>query len=227
LEYPGPSSFGAEKQRTPAREKPAPVAVVGLQPPRAMGCLLPDQAFVRLRNRTYGMYLYAHEDGAAVVLKPHRACLQTVWQLHRILRADRNLNYILFRSAAYGRYLTLSRETSPIYPGHSHQVNHTFQGVYETPMQDDVLWVIASADNLHAVIFHATYRVLRSSPSNMLLFGHAFVVGDIYHPVNYGTTIHWTVEEIPVRPEPPVIHLPTDVSSPSPTLLSLQFFALI
>ncbi|NP_001145299.1 uncharacterized protein LOC100278603 [Zea mays] len=175
-----------------------------------MGCLLPDQAFVRLRNRTYGMYLYAHEDGAAVVLKPHRACLQTVWQLHRILRADRNLNYILFRSAAYGRYLTLSRETSPIYPGHSHQVNHTFQGVYETPMQDDVLWVIACADNLHAVIFHATYRVLRSSPSNMLLFGHAFVVGDIYHPVNYGTTIHWTVEEIPVRPEPPVIHLPTD-----------------
>ncbi|NP_001145015.1 uncharacterized protein LOC100278185 [Zea mays] len=176
----------------------------------------PDRAFVRLRNRAYGTYLYADDDGAGVILKPQRGSLQTAWQVHRVWRHDRI--YILLHSAAYGRYLAVSRVT--MWVDTRHHANLTVQGVYETPEQDDVLWEAAYVDNVHVVMLQASHRLLRASTQNTTFFRYVFVD----HPGHYyGTMMHWTVESIPARPLPCPsafpIPVPTDQNATSARMI--------
>lgn len=176
----------------------------------------PDQALVRLRSRVHGTYLHAENDGVGVSMNPHRAYLHTAWWVHRVRRDGRD--YILLHSAAYGRYLALSRETSRIYTGH--HANLTVQSDYEATEQDDVLWEADTVTNVIVVMLHASHRdrLLSVSPSNTSAFRHALVVDSAYR-VCCGSAAFWEVETIPVRPEPPVIHRLTDVSSPSFALI--------
>lgn len=174
----------------------------------------PDQALVRLRSRVHGTYLHAENDGVGVSMNPHRAYLHTAWWVHRVRRDGRD--YILLHSAAYGRYLALSRETSRIYTGH--HANLTVQSDYEATEQDDVLWEADTVAKVIVIVLHASHRLLSVSPSNTSAFRHAFVV-DSAHRVSCGSMSYWEVETIPVRPEPPVNLRLTDVSSPSFALI--------
>ena len=174
----------------------------------------PDQALVRLRSRVHGTYLHAENDGVGVSMNPHRAYLHTAWWVHRVRRDGRD--YILLHSAAYGRYLAVSRVT--MWVDTRHHANLTVHGVYETPEQDDVLWEADTVAKVIVIVLHASHRLLSVSPSNTSAFRHALVVDSAYR-VCCGSAAFWEVETIPVRPEPPVIHRLTDVSSPSFALI--------
>ncbi|AQL01908.1 uncharacterized protein [Zea mays] len=166
----------------------------------------PDRGFVRLRNRAYGTYLFADDDGAGVMLKPHRASLQAVWQVDRVVRRGRG--YIVLRSAAYGRHLICATGTSWV--DQSHEAYHTVQGNYNNPEQVDILWApVHRLDNVHVVMLQGLdcQRILRACAPNTPFFRYVFVDA-FQRSTNYGTMADWTVETIPVRPAPTVIPLP-------------------
>ncbi|PUZ62082.1 hypothetical protein GQ55_4G329200 [Panicum hallii var. hallii] len=138
----------------------------------------PDGAHVRLRTRIEGAYVYANEDGYGVSMSPHGASLNAVWAVHRLVR--RGTSYVLLHGAAYGRYLSVTRDDAP--RGHGRVV----QRLYDDPRRRDVLWVAVEDGDMTGDV---VMRNRRYGPWRRY-----------EHP---DETISWMVEAIPPRQDPP------------------------
>jgi hypothetical protein len=155
----------------------------------------PDGAHVRLQSRIEGAYVYANEDGYGVSMSPHGASLNAVWAVHRLVR--RGTSYVLLHGAAYGRYLSITREDAP--RGYGRIV----QRLYDDPRRRDFLWVpVEDEDGTGDVVMHNR----RHGPWRRF-----------EHP---DEEISWMVEAIPPRQDPPELPPAVPVSSPSPSALN-------
>jgi hypothetical protein len=168
-----------------------------------------DENHVRLRSRVRGTYLYADEDGVGVSLSRRRASLNAAWQVHLVQ------NFVLFRSAAYGRYLAVSREMAP--PGH--RGLRVVQRDYDELVLYAVAWrpigaplTVDDEAEADVVLRYGSTRYLRANGRHRRW--HTGVTVDDNGGVRT-TMMFWMVEEIPPRIEPPVLPLP-----PPPTMVS-------
>jgi hypothetical protein len=133
-----------------------------------------------------------------------------VWAVRRLVR--RGTSYVLLHGAAYGRYLSVTRDDAP--RGHGRVV----QRLYDDPRRRDVLWVAVEDGDMTGDV---VMRNRRYGPWRRY-----------EHP---DETISWMVEA--PRQDPPELPPVVPVSSPSPSALndlsgagflenlsSLQFF---
>ncbi|OEL32763.1 hypothetical protein BAE44_0006219 [Dichanthelium oligosanthes] len=133
------------------------------------------------------------------VIPVHRvqrlASVNTAWQVHRVQR-DGN-DYVLLHSAAYGRYLALSPNPAP--PGH--RGRRAVQNIYDTPQQVDIAWEAIEVGDHVVLLLHVSNRLLRAN-GRYCRWNNGVSVDDVN---NQSTTMHWKVEAIPPRAEPPAL----------------------
>ncbi|RCV20550.1 hypothetical protein SETIT_4G065300v2 [Setaria italica] len=157
----------------------------------------PDGAHVRLRSRVHGTFLHADADGVGVSPSPRRASLSAAWAAHRVERGG--AAYVLLRSNAYGRYLALWAPPAP--RGQGRSARSPVLRVYDSPEQDDVLWVAVRArDGGDDVL-------LRHGRDDTSFLG---VTVDSHD----SRQTHWVVEAIPARQRPPILPAPVPLSRP-------------
>ncbi|XP_062178757.1 uncharacterized protein LOC133883441 [Phragmites australis] len=157
----------------------------------------PDRIHVRLRSRVTGAYLHADEDGVRVSLRWRRASLNTAWAVHRTVRDG--ITYVLLHGAAYGRYLALSPVPAP------HGL-FAVQRDYSELELNAVMWlgVMAAGEvGNYVVVRHISNRVLRAN-GRFRRWDTAVTV-DYF---DWSNMMHWRVEAIPPRPEPPLLPVP-------------------
>jgi hypothetical protein len=154
----------------------------------------PDRTHVWLWIREYEAYLSAREDGEGIDISENPGALHGAWAVHRLVRDG--TDYVLFHSAAYGRYLArIEDEDDESY--------YLVQCTYDSPEQDNVLFQTRGAED---------------GSDDIIISNRSF--GDLCHD-HEGTPMHWVVEAIPPRQLPPELPVPPDpipVSSPSPPL---------
>ncbi|WVZ82405.1 hypothetical protein U9M48_029671 [Paspalum notatum var. saurae] len=163
----------------------------------------PEGAHVRLRSRVHGGYLHADEDGEGVSLRwGRRASMNSAWQVHRTMHDGTTC--VLLHGAAYGRYLAASPRPAP--PGHrGHRV---VQADYDEvgAGEDALLWKgVGSGYAGFVLLRHVSYRLLRAN-GRYRLWNAAASLDDAD---NVSTMMHWAVEAIPPRPQPPALPPPT------------------
>ncbi|XP_066374640.1 uncharacterized protein [Miscanthus floridulus] len=177
-----------------------------------------DGIHVRLRSRVRGTYLYADEDGVGVSLSRRRASLNAAWQVHLVQRGD--MDFVLLRSAAYGRYLADSPEMAPS----GHRGRRAVQRDYDEPELNAVMWrpigviTVYDVDNddeaedaqadADVVLRHGNNRYLRANGRHRRW--HNGVTVDDNDGVRT-TMMLWTVEEMPPRVVPPALPPPAMV----------------
>ncbi|WVZ77947.1 hypothetical protein U9M48_025734 [Paspalum notatum var. saurae] len=161
----------------------------------------PDRAHVRLRSRVRGTFLCADEDGYGVSLTGSRESLNTAWQVHRAARGGAVC--VLLLGAAYGRYLALLPSPAPA----GHRGHRAVQAAYATLMQGDIAWdVYVAGGGDHVVLsHHGSTNRLRANGRYRRWLNRVSVQGG----GNLSTMMHWVVEPIPLRSEPPDLPFPT------------------
>ena len=158
----------------------------------------PDRTHVWLWIRDYEAYLYAQVDRQGIACCPNRGSLHLhgAWAVHRLVRDG--TDYVLFHSAASGRYLAQIEDSED----ENYAYNSAVQCTYDSPEQDNVLFQARTAEDGSGDIFISNRR-----------FGDWCYDND--------TPMRWVVEAITQRllpPELPVPPEPIAVSSPSPPL---------
>jgi hypothetical protein len=164
----------------------------------------PDGAHVRLRSRVRGRYLHADEDGTGVFLSPVRASLNAAWRVHRVVRDG--VPFVLLHGAAYGSYLAATDDPAP--PDHHGQ--RVVQGVYDHPEEDAVAWTVVEAeggDGGDVLLRHVSDRLLRANGRHRTWNNGV----SVDHPDNRSTMMHWVVEPLQLRPEPPFLPTPPQI----------------
>lgn len=173
----------------------------------------PDGANVWLRNRVRRTYLHADEDGTGVSLSSRRATPNAAWQVH--LFVSRGIDFVLLRSAAYGRYLGPSLPLVPHPGGHRGRTSAAVQRDYSEPKQWDVRWRAVKAAGRgsgdYVVLVHWRDEELYLRAKGRYRRWNTGVIVDV-NDGNESTMMHWTVEHIPPRPAPPTLPAPTAVS---------------
>ncbi|AQL01891.1 hypothetical protein ZEAMMB73_Zm00001d045247 [Zea mays] len=173
----------------------------------------PDGTHVWLQSRARRGYLHADEDGSGVSLSNSRATLNAAWQVHRIVHGG--VDYVLLRSAAYGRYLALSASLA----ADGHRGREAAQRDFNEPQQLNVRWRAVSAGDGSGYVL--LYNVLVSEERFLRANGryrrwNSGVTVDVVGNGGRSTMMHWTVMEIPLRPAPPALPNPsTDLGVPT------------
>lgn len=180
------------------------------RPPAAAMNNFPDGTHVWLQSRARRGYLHADEDGSGVSLSNSRATLNAAWQVHRIVHGG--VDYVLLRSAAYGRYLALSASLA----ADGHRGREAAQRDFNEPQQLNVRWRAVSAGDGSGYVL--LYNVLVSEERFLRANGryrrwNSGVTVDVVGNGGRSTMMHWTVMEIPLRPAPPALPNPSTVSS--------------
>ncbi|KAJ1277839.1 hypothetical protein BS78_04G034000 [Paspalum vaginatum] len=170
----------------------------------------PDRAHVRLRSRVRGTFLCADEDGYGVSLSGSHESLNTAWQVHR---AERDGDVcVLLHGAAYGRYLALLPSRAP----GGHRGHRAVQSAYATPLQGDIAWEVFIAAGDYVVLTnHGSTRRLRANGRYRRWLNRVSVQGG----GRLSTMMHWEVEPIPLRSEPPDLPFPTPLPEVSMRLI--------
>ncbi|KAG0512920.1 hypothetical protein BDA96_10G056400 [Sorghum bicolor] len=147
----------------------------------------PDRTHVWLWIREYEAYLSAREDGEGIDISENPGALHGAWAVHRLVRDG--TDYVLFHSAAYGRYLArIEDEDDESY--------YLVQCTYDSPEQDNVLFQTRGAED---------------GSDDIIISNRSF--GDLCHD-HEGTPMHWVVEAIPPRQLPPELPVPPDPIPP-------------
>ncbi|OEL33965.1 hypothetical protein BAE44_0005016 [Dichanthelium oligosanthes] len=206
----------ATKPRKPTRSPPVvrrrciTTTTTGSDPRDAMD-KLPDAAHVRLRSRVLATYLHADEDWVGVSLRPRGRVpsLNAVWLLHRVT-IDRT-TFVLLHGAAYGRYLAASPDPAAP-PGH--RGRRAVKRDYGGPNPRAVMWRAFAVDGGYVRLG------LRHEFNSNLRANGRYCIWHTGVTVNSNggwdsTMMHWRVEPVPLKSEPPPLPLPTPVSSPS------------
>ncbi|NP_001144249.2 uncharacterized protein LOC100277118 [Zea mays] len=173
----------------------------------------PDGTHVWLQSRARRGYLHADEDGSGVSLSNSRATLNAAWQVHRIVHGG--VDYVLLRSAAYGRYLALSASLA----ADGHRGREAAQRDFNEPQQLNVRWRALSAGDgsghvLLCNVLVSEERFLRAN--GRYRRWNSGVTVDVVGNGGRSTMMHWTVMEIPLRPAPPALPNPsTDLGVPT------------
>ncbi|KAG0512921.1 hypothetical protein BDA96_10G056500 [Sorghum bicolor] len=151
----------------------------------------PDRTHVWLWIRDYEAYLYAQVDRQGIACCPNRGSLHLhgAWAVHRLVRDG--TDYVLFHSAASGRYLAQIEDSED----ENYAYNSAVQCTYDSPEQDNVLFQARTAEDGSGDIFISNRR-----------FGDWCYDND--------TPMRWVVEAITQRLLPPELPVPPEPIAP-------------
>ncbi|KAG0512919.1 hypothetical protein BDA96_10G056300 [Sorghum bicolor] len=155
----------------------------------------PDRTHVWLWIRDYEAYLYAQVDRQGIACCPNRGSLHLhgAWAVHRLVRDG--TDYVLFHSAASGRYLAQIEDSED----ENYAYNSAVQCTYDSPEQDNVLFQARTAEDGSGDIFISNRR-----------FGDWCYDND--------TPMRWVVEAITQRLLPPELPVPPEpIAAPAMT----------
>jgi hypothetical protein len=175
-----------------------------------------DGDHVWLRSRVRGTYLRADADGVGVSLSRRRASLKAAWAVHLCQGDDPDDQYVLLRSAAYGRYLAATNTRAPLVLGGERVALRNYD---QPPKLAAIRWQAARFGPGNDILLRHVgryFRYLRANGKYLRWINGVSVDEDI----NITDMMQWVVEPIPARQGMPGLPGPIRVSSPCPLLYS-------
>ncbi|XP_048560372.1 uncharacterized protein LOC125540879 [Triticum urartu] len=157
-----------------------------------------DGHHVRLRSRVSRTYLHAADDGVGVTLHERRASMNAAWAVH-IYHGDDG-PYLLFHSAAYGRYLAATATPARL----GHRGLRAELRDYDQPGVEAVMWQAVGSGFADDVV------LLRNVGGRYLRANGRYIRWNAGVSVDnsFSSMMYWVVEPIPATEDMPALPAP-------------------